>query len=426
MKKGQWSSLGFFGLFVAMLGGNAAALEPDQLPKNALQNAHIKSIRVQPRAHLNGQAHARFGIPLIDSLVNWNDQFFADGFDSAGNPNRHWYTNTVGNPPQRHGTTFINAPIVPVVVDMRNADGSPRFVGGTRLISDPAPFVQLVVDSPVFSNASWSSSPVPTQLTDAVQRAEYYATAKDDWHTTLVPGVKATRTMVLIEGTYRFVLNDDGSCCFFVLVDIDAFDNAFFDVIVAVVNAGDITTKDLSTFLFPNVYLYGNGDPTDCCILGYHTYLYEPADPASGNIEKRWVLNYSSWTTDGIFFENVIRDIQTLGHEVAETYNDPFVASDGVHNITPWYLWGSDDAGFLCDHIREVGDVIDVVEDLNKVAFPILMPNGFTYHPQNYALLQWFAREFPSSALHGAYSYPDETALPNLGPPNLKPGCGLP
>jgi hypothetical protein len=396
---------------------NAAALEPDQLPQSALHTAHIQFKQVPPLRRLNGQAHARFGIPNIDSLVNWNDQFFGDGFDSAGNPNRHWYTNTLGNPPQHHGTTFINAPIVPVIVDMRNADGSARFVGGTRLISDPTPFLQLVLDSPIFSNANFSSSPVPTQFNDAVQRAQYYATAKDDWHTILVPGVIMPQTMVFIEGTYYFALNDDGSCCFYVLVDSDAFFTALNNVLANI----DITTKDLTTFLSANAFIYDHADPTDCCTQGFHTYAFEPADPESGNIEKRWVLNYSAWIGDGVFANNIVTDIVTLSHEIAETYNDPFIGYDGVHNITPWWWNGL----FICANLREGGDVVQGVTDINKFVFPILMSNGFTYHPQNIALLSWFAREFPSSALHGAYSYPDETAVTGLGPPNLKPGCGL-
>jgi hypothetical protein len=48
--------------------------------------------------------------------------------------------------------------------------------------------------------------------------------------------------------------------------------------------------------------------------------------------------------------------------------------------------------------------------------------NGRTYHPQNEALLQWFEFESPSSAIHGAYSYPDETTLTALSPIEL-PGC---
>jgi hypothetical protein len=45
---------------------------------------------------------------------------------------------------------------------------------------------------------------------------------------------------------------------------------------------------------------------------------------------------------------------------------------------------------------------------------PIQINKGrgnFVYHPQNMALLQWFADDVPSNAIHGAYSFPDTSAL---------------
>jgi hypothetical protein len=162
-------------------------------------------------------ADARFGIRDIDSIPNFNNQFHVQGYDSNGNPNFKWYTNTVGNPPQMGRSTVIDAPIVPVSVDMRNADGSVRYVsiaGGVihtcnnnnltpdckRLFFDVTPFVQPTLESPVFQVSSFSSSADPTQITDAIQRAEYFDTAKPDWHTLQLPSIKTTRAMVLKRG----------------------------------------------------------------------------------------------------------------------------------------------------------------------------------------------------------------------------------
>jgi len=301
-----------------------------------------------------------------------------------------------------------------VTLDLRNFDGSPRFVNGQPLISSPAAFVTPTVNSPVFSNSTFSSSSVPTQITDAVQRAEFFKSAKPDWHTMLVPSVKTGRTMVLIRGTYQFALNADGTCCRFVLVDANTFVNALFPStptdtttpIGAAENAGDITTKDLSTFLFPNTYLFGS---FGCCVLGFHSYDFEPGD-ASDNFasEKRFVVNYSSWISPGLFGGG-FQDVTAVSHEVAETFNDPFVASDNIHNITPWWLSPNGN----CQDNLEDGDVI---EGLPNGVFPITM-NGMTYHPQNEALLQWFEFMSPSDAIDGAYSYPDETTLTALSAP---------
>src|SRR5262249_40644656 len=217
------------------------------------------------------------------------------GFDSVGNSQSDWLFNTLGNTPSKGGTTTIDAPIVPVALDFRNADGSPRYVrlvngkaitcgtpkepGCKRLFFDPTPFIKPILDSPVFSNTNYTSSPVPTQFADAVARAEYQG-APDDWHTLLAPSVKTTRTMVIKQDrtcgigrglggncSYLFALNPDGSCCFFVLLDVNAFASEFFPSastfppddstpIGAAERAGDITTKSVSSFFFPPAYLF--------------------------------------------------------------------------------------------------------------------------------------------------------------------------
>lgn len=417
------------------------AQDDDAISATAVAGMHLKFTHVGPPTAKNGMAHARFGIPNIDSVVNFNGQYFTAGQDSNGNPQKHWYFNTLGNPPQQGGTTTINAPIVPVSLDLRNADGSPRFVkvvGGNvitcanppdpschPLFFDATPFITPILESPVFSNANYTSSPVPTQFADAVARAEYQK-AKPDWHTLLAPSVKTTRTMVLLRGTYQFTLNPDGTCCFFVLLNVNAFENAFFPStstfppdsstpIGAAENSGDITTKDLSTFFFPPAYLF---IPTPkgnlCCIGGFHTFDFEGGDASNGNVPRLFVLNYSTWDQP-IFQDPTTLDVTGLSHEVSETYNDPFVVADGVHNLTPWWLSPNGN----CQNDLEVGDVI---EGLPRQAFPITMPNGVTYHPQNEALLQWFEFESPSSAINGAYSYPDITTLTALSAPQ-KAGC---
>ncbi|HZS27626.1 MAG TPA: hypothetical protein VFB76_10375 [Candidatus Angelobacter sp.] len=219
--------------------------------------------------------------------------------------------------------------------------------------------------------------------------------------------MKTTRVMTLLKGTYQFALNPDGSCCAFVLVDRSTFLSKLFPTtttdttspVGAAENAGEVTTKDISTFLFPNTFLFSGAS---CCTLGFHTYDFEPGDDSNGNVEKRFVLNYSSWVSPGLF-GTAFEDVTATSHEVVEIFNDPFVASDGVHNITPWWLAPNGN----CQNNLETGDVI---EGLPDATFPVAI-NGVLYHPQNEALLQWFEFQVPSNALDGAYSYPDENVL---------------
>ena len=398
---------------VLLMAVFTSAQDAFQLPPDHLWNAQNRFLALSPRGHAPVGGFAS-GIPGIDSLTNWDGNFHTVGFGPDGRRRTTWYYNMVGNRPERGGTTTINAPVVPVSVDLLNADGS------VFLHYDPKPFILSALQSPVFQSSTFSSSPTPTQITDAVQRAEFFNTMAPDWHTLLTATLKQERTIRVPSGSYFFSLKKDGKCCRFVLIEANAFVNLLFPSdpsdtttpIGAAENAGDITTKDISTFLFPNTYLYV-GTPNNCCILGFHSYDFEPGDDANGNREKRFVVNYSSWISPGLFGSGFV-DVTALSHEIAETFNDPFVASDGKHNVTPWWLSPNGN----CQDGLEVGDVI---EGLPHATFPIAM-NGMTYHPQNEALLQWFEFESPSSAIDGAYSYPNESVLTALSPVE-KPGC---
>ena len=402
-------------LFAFAISGFAQSassqLADDQVPLDYASTHGKPDFKTHvPHSHAN-DGHTSHGIPFIDSLLNFSGDYHAAGVDSNGVPQSKWTYNMIGQMPQHGGTTVINAPIVPVNVDLLNTDGSVRFH------LDATQYVNNVVNSPVFQNSVYTSSSTPTQFTDAVQRAEFDKSAKSDWHTLLNPSVKPARTMRIPRGTYKFATYSDGSIAY-VLVDYNTFGNLLFPSVPtdtttpigAAENAGDITTKDFSTFLFPNIYLF---EGNLCCVLGYHSYDYEPGDDTKQIAEKRYVVDYSSWISPGIF-RGGFQDITALSHEVAEAYNDPFVASDGLHNITPW--WQAPNGN--CQNDLEVGDVI---EGLPRSVYPITM-NGFTYHPQNEALLQWFEFQGSSDALGGAYSYPDTTTLTALSAPQ-KAGC---
>jgi hypothetical protein len=426
-----WSML----LALLSFAFSAVAQDNDALPPNYLAGTHVMHANNSANLQKKGNIPTPQGFPQgVDTIVNFTHQFQAPGVFYDGSAHQMWEYSMVGNPPQQGGTTVINAPVVPVSLDLRNSDGSPRYVkvvngkvmtcsgtlkGCQRLYSDVTPFVKPFMNGPVFANANYSSSPVPTQITDAVQRAEFGNHAAADWHTLLNGSVKAPEVMTLLRGTYHFALNADGSCCLFVLIDDGAFATQLFpqnpagpdnsSVVGQAELAGNITTKSMSTFLFPNAYLYSNGDPSQCCTLGYHTFDFEPGNapglPNNGNQTRFYVLNYSSWITPGLF-NGGFEDVTAHSHEIAETFNDPFVAFDGIHNVTPFWL---NPAG-QCQDVMEVGDVI---EDLPNPTYPVTV-NGYTYHPQTEALLPWFEFQTNSTAIDNAYSYPNENVLTSL------------
>lgn len=441
-------ALWFMLLSLFSFGFSAFAQDSDALSRNALAGMHVKHANNSLNAHKQGNIPTPHGFPQgVDTIVNFTGHFESQGVLFDGTAHHIWEYSMVGNPPEHGGTTVFNAPVVPVSLDLRNANGTRRYVkvvnntvvtctddptddtitppGCQRLFSDVTPFIQPFVNGPVFNGlANYSSSPVPTQITDAVQRAEFGNHARADWHTLLAESLKAPEVMTLLRGTYQFALNADGSCCFFVLIAENVFNNELFpqnpagpdasSVIGVAEIAGNITTQDISTFLFPNAYLF---DPNTggCCVLGFHTFDFEPGNainlPANGNHQRFFVLNYSSWISPGIF-NGGFQDVTASSHEIAETFNDPFVGFDNIHNIVPFWL---NPAG-QCQDLMEDGDVIEDLDAFGSVTFPVTV-NGFTYHPQNEALLPWFEFQQNSSAIDNAYSYPNEAILPHLSAP---------
>lgn len=397
---------------VLSIPGVAQVTSDDQVPLNFIQNTtpHTERLASAGAGGVLG-THSYGSLLGVDTVANWSSYFYLPGAvpSSLGDyPQFTWPYSMVGNSPLSKGDdgtgrTTIGAPIVPVIVDLRNADGSPRFLNGQRLISDPTPLIANLLNSPIFSSSIYDSSLLPTQFTDAVQRAEFYTQTTPAWHTLLKPRVATPRVMVLIRGTYSFAVNASGKLAY-VLVDSNVFGSLLFPptpddtttVIGASEHSGDVRTRDISTFFFNNIFLY-DSTPSNCCVLGYHSFDLEPGDSSNGWKERRYVMNYSSWISPGLFGAG-FQDVTAVSHEMAETFNDPF-----VNNATP--IWVAPNG--LCQNNLETGDVI---EGLPNATYPITM-NGYTYHPQNEALLQWFAAQSPSNAINHSYSYPDTTVL---------------
>ena len=411
--------LGAFSLiFVLAWWSNLASAQMKDQLAPTLSRAHRSLTFLSPRGH---KSSSPGNFAEFDSIQTFDGSFLAQGIGASAKAQRRWFYTIAGRRPERGGTTALNAPIIPVSLDLLDYDGSVRVVNGHSLHYSVQPFVNAVLESPVFQPAEYTSSDVPTQFSDAVLRAEFYNAMQPDWHTLLLPAVKQERTLSVPRGSYYFALNPDGGCCAFVLVDIDAFSGRLFpsspydtsSPVGGAEHSGDITPKDISTFLFPNTFLYSDGNPNHCCVLGFHTYDFEPGEAENGFREKRYVLNFSSWISSGLFAPG-FEDITALSHEITESLHDPFVGSDGIHGVTPWWLSQNGN----CQNDFETGDVI---EGLAEATVAITV-RGKTYHPQNQALLPWFAFQSPSTALGGAYSYPNQSLLTSLSMPQAE-GC---
>jgi hypothetical protein len=400
-----------------------------EVPASFLRGARSIETRQAPRNH-GLVASAQKAASGIDSIVSFSSQFTADGFDFDGNPQSVWPYTMVGRDPSLNRTTRFNAPIIPVTVELldengnvgKTATGAPlRMVTGSDTLSS-------TLHSPVFEKFPYTSG--NTQFTDGMMRAQFANIVgdrdgdRDDqgYHTVLQPSVKTARTIQLKFGSYRFAPKPDGSCCLFILADASEFSSHLFPptpddtttVMGAAEHAGDMTTRDITTLLLRDVYLF-QGDPSNCCILGFHSLDVEPGDAANGNRLKAFVMNFASFMSDGIFGGG-FEDITAYSHEMAELFADPF-----INNDTPWWLSVDPFTGAaLCQNNLETGDVVEVLSSNPVQGVPM---HNRTYHPQNEALLQWFAFEAHSSARLGAYSFPDETTVTSLSPGPLLPGC---
>jgi hypothetical protein len=423
----------------SMQAAFAGSIDPSrELPASLLQNVKARTAHRAEAARFGANksfnstatstAAATSGLPGIDSLINWSDQFEARGFDSNGNPQSVWPYTMVGTPPESGTSSTITAPVVPVSVDLLNADGSVAVTfGPSRQI------VNAVLQSPLFESYAYTSG--TGQYNDQMMRAEFWEridNGQSNWHNLLAPVLRTARNMQIPfltpTGTPGWVVFVDANHNpILAAIDFDLFGNLLFPTTVPVNNttpvgaaelAGDITTAYLSTFLFHNVVLFTNQKVANCCVVGYHTYDFEPGDASNGNRARLYVLNFNSWTSPGLFLFGGT-DITAMSHEIAETFNDPF-----LNNLTPW--WESVD-GFTkfgtCQNDLEVGDVIEVLSTYPEYSIEM---NGMTYHPQNEALFPWFAFQSHSSAHLHAYSFPDETTLRALSPHPLLPGCVAP
>ncbi|HEY6305559.1 MAG TPA: hypothetical protein VI488_03750 [Candidatus Angelobacter sp.] len=318
----------------------------------------------------------------------------------------------IGNQPLLGGTTVIPANLSTVSLQLLNPDGS-------VFANVPfGPFEDLIEDSPNFRDANYSVG--RTQYGDAVQRAEFFNTMGEDWHTLLNPKivnratiqVPATIQVQFFDGTiitvpgYLTSTASDGSTVVFMLDLLFSFLD--FNQAVNDINSGAFSTKAMNYHVYPNTFLFSVVDEQgdlSCCVLGFHEYIFDPTT----NPEQRWIYAFASWISPGTFGGG-FQDVTALSHETSEALNDPF-----GNNIVPtWQFPGIFGA---CQANLETGDPVEV---LPIATVPIVTREHnevFQYHPQTEALLQWFEIGNPSNAIGGAFSYPDTTALPAAATP---------
>jgi hypothetical protein len=350
----------------------------------------------------------------LNTLATFDGSFAAQAGPSQGQQFRF---TMMGNDPRIGGTTVIPAQIDEVSLQLLNADGS------VFTTVSFAPFEKLTLESPNFEPLNYRSG-LYTEYADAVHRAQFFNTMRPDWHTLLIPNVvnKVTITVprfvnvqlsngaIIQARSYFTGTAGDGST--FVLMLNLLFNFFFSNEVVNQINLGNFATNAVNITMFPNTYLFSlnvnnPNVPGGCCVLGFHTYFLDSNVP-----QDRWITQYASWISPGLFGAG-FQDVTALSHETAEAFGDPF-----IDNRTPsWQFPGEPANAKVCQGNLEEGDPIEV---LANATTPIEVKEfgfDFIYHPQIIPLFQWFEMGPTSTAIDGAFSFPDETTLPHSAVP---------
>jgi len=292
----------------------------------------------------------------------------------------------VGRNPKFGGTTEIDTSLIAISLVFPDYQDQ----NGNEITLDVTPLVKKIANSPNFEPASYDAG--YTQFADAVQRAEFYGVMGHDWHTLLERPRMLTPVTVEVPGADAdLFITPDGTI--FAVIDEDFF----LSQLNTIIQLEGLRVSEIPLAVTYNAFLAPNLDLSHCCVGGFHTAL---ETNTVGNTHFLQTFAWASWEDAGIL-ANGAADVTGISHELGETIDDPF-----VNNVTP--PWQNPNGSGACGgNVLEIGDPIEV---LPNAAYPVTV-HGYLYHPQNDALLQWFSRESPSSALDHAYSYPNTTLL---------------
>ena len=257
--------------------------------------------------------------------------------------------------------------------------------------------VQATLASPIFQSASYPDGVGTVQFGDAIQRATFDKTDGSGYHVLL-----GTPT-ILPEVSFDVPANLADVHRISARIDIGWFSNRLHELLGSL----HLDPHTLPIFATYNTLLYLNNNPADCCVVGFHgadTPQCRVFCNVNGNgAQPVKTFIYEAWLSPGVALNPGVRDVFAMSHETSEWLNDPF--TDNL--VPPWLALGP--APF-CQGNLETGDVL---EELANAPFAVTT-SGITFHVQSEALLPWFERASPSSAVAGAYSYPDATLAPTF------------
>jgi len=347
------------------------------------------------------------GVSNFSSRAN-TIPYWQSSFTDPTNSKTYPYT-MVGTNPSTNKSTTIPTVIVPFRFTFAKSVDPNNVLDGTDRVS-------ATVQSPVFqtanigaaANATASAPPnqpgvAPanarpvqepsdvTQVGDAIYRAQW-GKSSSSYHVLLgQPTIMPTVSYSVPSNQGQIVVGSR-SHARIGLMDYNWFSSRLHETL----NSLHITPNVLPIFLVDNTFLYEGNDTSNCCVLGYHG----ASSSLNGNGQQQvQTYMFASYSSPGIFSTNpgdttsYIQDIHGLSHEVQEWYDDPFVNNA----VNPWLTPTAPQYG--CTSDMETGDPVV------GFGFTVHMPNGQDYHPEDEVHYSWFARESPSRAEEGYYTY---------------------
>jgi hypothetical protein len=308
--------------------------------------------------------------------------YWSSSFTDPTNGQTYGYTMVGTNPFTGNAQTTVPSAIIPF-----------RLVFADGTVMDGSTDVPQLIASPIYGDYTYPlSGNDQTQYGDAIQRAQFNKVGTS-YHVRLgAPTVLATQTISVPANQGLALTNSRG-------VLIGLLDESWFNGrLNNAINALHVTPDVIPVILTHNAYLY-QGNPGNCCILGYHGAT--SSVNGNGNQAVQTYV-YGSFMTPRSFsgFDQPGRglgDIHAISHEVSELYDDPF-----VNNIVnPWLTPTAPQYG--CTAYLETGDPV--------VGYWFPLPNNpqpnanGVWHPEDEVFFSWFARQSPSIALGGRYTY---------------------
>ncbi len=291
----------------------------------------------------------------------------------------------VGSKPQAAETTEIPTEIIPISLFFEEYVDD----NGKPLILDPVPIMPRVQASPNFRNATWATG--FTQFGDAVQRAQFFGVENQNWHTLLgKPQILQPIRVDVPPGMAKVFRNRSTGLTYAVV------DSAFFiSHLNTIIQLENLRVDALAIALTSNVLLAPHADVKQCCMLGFHT-SFDVGELTQVKFVQTFI--WASWIDAGILGGN-LADVTPMSHEISEWMNNPF----GINLVPAW----QHPSGAGCQNNLETADPLALMPN---AGFSVTL-DGFTYHPHNQVMMQWFERSAASDAIDGTFSFPDQTLV---------------